>query len=99
MFATRKNIEIFRESSTWFLDGTFKTSPNILAQIFTIIGLWKRTGHEEVVAVPTRVRIIVWQENRVVPTGLGNCERSCRPVPCSTMKTRQNHDRFRVGNN
>ncbi len=40
-------------SSIWFADGTFKTAPNIFAQMFTIIGLRERTGHyEEVVVVP-----------------------------------------------
>jgi len=42
IFATRKNIEILCESHVWFLDRTFKTAPNISAQLFTIIGLRKR---------------------------------------------------------
>jgi hypothetical protein len=53
VYATRKNIELLCESPIWFLDGTFKTSPNIFAQLFTIIGLRQRAGHpEETVAVP-----------------------------------------------
>ena len=53
VFATRKNIELLCDSSVWFIDGTFKTAPNIFTQIFTIIGLRGRTGHpDEVVAVP-----------------------------------------------
>jgi len=35
VFATRKNIEILCERSTWFLDGTFDTALNIFSQIFT----------------------------------------------------------------
>ena len=48
-----QNIELLCDSPVWFLDGTFKTAPDIFAQIFTIIGLRKRTGKpEEVVAIP-----------------------------------------------
>ncbi len=51
--ATQKNIESMCHNSIWFVDGTFRIAPNIFAQIFTIIGLRKHTGHsEEVVAVP-----------------------------------------------
>lgn len=54
VFATRKNIELLCASSVWFLDGTFKTAPNIFVQVFTIIGLRPRTGHpDEVVAIPS----------------------------------------------
>ena len=49
---TSKNIEILCERSTWLSDGTFKTPSNIFTQIFPIIGVRKRTGHVEVVAIP-----------------------------------------------
>ena len=40
-------------SSTWFLDGTFKTALNIFVQIFTILGLRQRAGRpNEQVALP-----------------------------------------------
>lgn len=53
VFSTRKNIEYLCESSTWFIDGTFSTAPNIFVQVLTIIGLRSRAGHpEEVVAMP-----------------------------------------------
>jgi hypothetical protein len=55
VFATRKNLELLCESAVWFVDGTFKTSPGIFAQVFTISGLRKRTSNratEEVVALP-----------------------------------------------
>jgi len=42
VFSTRRNIELLCNSSTWFLDGTFKTVPGIFAQIFTILGIRKR---------------------------------------------------------
>lgn len=50
VFATRRNIELLCESSTWFLDGTFKVSPTIFTQVFTILGVRKRsaTNGEEV---------------------------------------------------
>jgi len=44
VFATRRNIEFLCESPTWFLDGTFSTSPNLFVQIFTILGIRTRTG-------------------------------------------------------
>lgn len=53
VFATRRNIEMLCASSIWFLDGTFKTAPNLFSQLFTVIGLRARAGHpDEVVAVP-----------------------------------------------
>ena len=33
VFATRRNLEILSSSPTWFLDGTFKVSPNIFVQV------------------------------------------------------------------
>jgi len=39
VFETMKNTEPLCQSSTWFLDGIFKTAPNIFTQIFTILGL------------------------------------------------------------
>jgi len=32
-FGTRKNIELLAKSHTWFVDGTFKTAPNIFSQV------------------------------------------------------------------
>lgn len=46
VFATRRNIELLCDSTIWFLDGTFKTSPAIFCQIFTILGLRKRNVEE-----------------------------------------------------
>ena len=37
VFATRRNIEILCTSTVWFVDGTFKTSPSIFTQIFTVM--------------------------------------------------------------
>ena len=42
VFATRRNIEMLCKSPIWFVDGTFKVSPTIFTQLFTIIGLHKR---------------------------------------------------------
>lgn len=53
VFGTRKNIELLCRSHTWFLDGTFKTSPNIFVQIFTVLGLVQRAGRpDELTALP-----------------------------------------------
>lgn len=53
VFATRWNIELLCESNTWFVEGTFKTSPSIFAQIFTIMGLRQRAGTtKSAVAIP-----------------------------------------------
>ena len=42
MYTTRRNIEILCRSATWYLDGTFKVSPTIFTQLFTVLGLRKR---------------------------------------------------------
>ena len=53
LFTTRRNIKMLCDSSTWFVDGTFKTLLTIFVQIFTIIRLRKRAGAaEESVAMP-----------------------------------------------
>ena len=53
VFATRRNIELLCNSTIWFLDGTFKSSPAIFCQIFTILGLRKRNIEQgEGVPVP-----------------------------------------------
>lgn len=33
VFSTRRNMEILAQSNTWYLDGTFKVSPNIFTQV------------------------------------------------------------------
>lgn len=57
VFSTRRNIDLLCRSRTWFLDGTFKTSPSLFTQIFTILGLRRRRrnivhGYGEGLAVP-----------------------------------------------
>lgn len=44
VFSTRRNLELLMVSETWFADGTFKTSPLIFTQIFTLIGIVKGGG-------------------------------------------------------
>ncbi len=46
IFATQKNIELLCRSSIWVLDRTFKVSPTIFSQLFTIIGLRNSTQAE-----------------------------------------------------
>jgi len=46
VFATRENIEILCRSPIWFVDGTFKASPTIFTQLFTVIGLRQRNHPE-----------------------------------------------------
>lgn len=38
MFASKRNLEILRECDHWYADGTFKVSPTIFTQLFTILG-------------------------------------------------------------
>ena len=33
MFTTRRNVQLLWMSTTWFLDGTFKTATNIFTQV------------------------------------------------------------------
>ena len=53
VFATRRNIELLCQSPIWFVDGTFDVSPNIFAQLFTVLGLVQRRNPVgESVALP-----------------------------------------------
>ena len=53
VFATRRNLELLCESGTWFIDGTFKASPIIFTQLFTIMGVRQRnTFNGEEVPLP-----------------------------------------------
>lgn len=52
VFATRRNIELLCKSDVWFVDGIFKTSLTIFAQIFTVMGLQRRAGNTESIVVP-----------------------------------------------
>lgn len=53
VFATRRHIELLCESPIWFLDGTFKVSPTIFTQLFTILGIRKHnTAAGEPVPLP-----------------------------------------------
>ena len=36
VFATEENIELLAHSPTWFMDGTFKTAPELFFQLYTI---------------------------------------------------------------
>lgn len=42
VFGTRQNLEVLCRSSTWFIDGTFKVTPTLFTQLFTILGVRKR---------------------------------------------------------
>ena len=54
VFGTVRNIKLLCRNPLWFLDGTFKTSPTIFTELFTVMGLRTRTGHpdNEAIAVP-----------------------------------------------
>lgn len=54
VYSTARNIELLCQSPTWFVDGTFKTSPSIFTQIFAIMGLRMRQSPTETegVALP-----------------------------------------------
>ena len=54
VYSTARNIELLCRSPTWFVDGTFKTSPSIFTQIFAIMGLRMRQTPTETegVALP-----------------------------------------------
>ena len=36
IFATDENIQLLAESPSWFMDGTFKTAPELFFQLYTI---------------------------------------------------------------
>lgn len=44
VFGSRRNLELLARSPVWFLDGTFKVSPVIFTQVFTILGLVERNA-------------------------------------------------------
>ncbi len=72
VFAAQKNIEILCHSSIWFVDGTFKTTPNIFAQIFMIISVWECTGHsKEMVAVPLVYAFLSGKKTKLYKEVLG----------------------------
>lgn len=50
VFGTRRNLELLSQSDTWFLDGTFKVSPTIFTQLFTVLGT--HTRNQITVALP-----------------------------------------------
>ncbi|XP_031350480.1 uncharacterized protein LOC116176146 [Photinus pyralis] len=39
IFSTRRNLQLLARSSHWYADGTFKVSPPLFAQLYTIHGL------------------------------------------------------------
>ncbi|XP_043462872.1 uncharacterized protein LOC122498936 [Leptopilina heterotoma] len=38
VFSTRNNLERLADSDTWYVDGTFKVSPSLFTQLFTVMG-------------------------------------------------------------
>lgn len=53
VFGTSRNVELLCQSRTWYVDGTFKTSPRLFLQVFTIMGLRQRNVVDgESVALP-----------------------------------------------
>lgn len=83
-------MEILCESSTCFLDGTFKTSSNIFVQVFTIIGLQKRTG-------PLMKRSLQYHKTKNMMDK--EVLEAVEEVVGRFMHTRQNHDWFQVSCN
>ena len=68
VFGTRKNIELLYESPVWFIDGTFKTSLSIFAQIVTVIGLLRRAGSTEYTVVVPLVYALLSGKNKSLYT-------------------------------
>ena len=46
VFATRRNLELLNSSQMWYLDGTFKVSPSIFTQVFTVLGTYNRNPND-----------------------------------------------------
>lgn len=42
VFSTRRNLELLATSRIWYLDGTFKVSPSIFTQVFTVLGTYNQ---------------------------------------------------------
>jgi len=89
VFATRKNIEFLCESPIWFVDGTFKTSPSIFAQIFTVMGLRRRVGSEEAVAIPLVYCLLSGKQKALYIEALEAVDRAVQQYridPCTPTK-------------
>lgn len=54
VFSTRENLRQLMKARFWFVDGTFKTAPDIFFQLFTISGSATQVvnGKEQTVALP-----------------------------------------------
>ncbi|KAJ8682127.1 hypothetical protein QAD02_017919 [Eretmocerus hayati] len=66
--ATKRNLLLLRESDVWFLDGTFKVSPSIFTQLFTVLGIVKR--HQNFAALPLVYALLSSKETRQYSTAL-----------------------------
>lgn len=54
LFSTKSNLEYLMRSDMWFVDGIFKTAPNIFFQFFAVLGSVKQTwnGEDHYLALP-----------------------------------------------
>ena len=54
IFSTRSNLQRLSRSKEWHVDGTFKTSPTIFFQLFTILGSETQVidDDEQTIALP-----------------------------------------------
>lgn len=41
VFATQRNIDLLARAKVWFMDGTFKVTPSIFFQVYTIHVMYK----------------------------------------------------------
>ncbi|KAM7290495.1 uncharacterized protein ISCGN_027120 [Ixodes scapularis] len=41
VFATQRNLDCLSRSKAWFMDGTFKVTPSIFFQVYTVHGMYK----------------------------------------------------------
>ncbi|KAJ8681079.1 hypothetical protein QAD02_016866 [Eretmocerus hayati] len=89
VYATKQNLEYLAKSTTWLFDGTFKVAAAIFLQLFTILGIIRRTrdGVEDEAALPLAYAFLSYEEEvqytsapqAVQTAALKNGINNCKP--------------------
>ena len=92
VFATRKNVERLANCRCWFVDGTFKVSPTIFTQVFTVLGAIEqegRTADQAVLALPFIFALLSGKEDKMYTAVLQAVKRAATSfgiVNCTPLR-------------